>query len=371
MIHDYNPNISVEEYKNALRKIKLTKTEILILHALFASEKHTATGLELQERLTKSQNGRINLTFANIAKKVANSIGKFPVSKTNDDRYRWWSLLAIGEEIKDGLFTWQLRPELVEALRQENTLSERFEEPSKMFSLDKVFPVIEKAIREINLTDEWASRDMIVEYLEKKVDSFKLIATETTKDKTWVYGNMVDWFSASLTRDNDLIADYKKEIERKKVESISSKNGKKRKVWAYRISAFRTTEEVVGLAKTFFEGSVSKVTVNRYERDATARQKCIDYHGLDCTVCGINFELIYGDLGRGFIHVHHKKELNSIGYNYEVNPLEDLVPVCPNCHAMLHKKNPAFTIDELRKIVKKRITFCISNGRQSAKYQGL
>lgn len=353
MIHDYHPNITVEEYKNALQKIKLTENEISILDALYVSDKHTATGIELQEKLNKPHNGGLNLVFANISKKIAEFTGKYPTSKRKNGKYRWWSLLAIGEERKDGLFTWQLRPEFVEALEQENTLSEKMDEPSKMFSLDKVFPIIEQAIREINLTEEWASRDAIVEYLIERGNYSGLIDFKASKDKVWVIGNMVDWFSASFTRDNDLISDYKSEIERKKIESISSISGKKRKVWAYKVSAFRTTEEVVELNTTFFEGSVSKVTVNRYERDARARQKCIDHYGLDCEVCGMNFESFYGNLGKGFIHVHHKTELNSIGQGYEVNPTEDLVPVCPNCHAMLHKRKPAFKVEELKEILKK------------------
>lgn len=353
MIHDYNPNITVEEYKGALSKIKFTKTEVLILNVLYASEKHTATGVELQYKLKKPHNGGVNLAFANIAKKIADITGKFPVSNRKDGTYRWWSLLAIGEERKDGFFTWQLRPEFIDALKQENILTGKKEEQLKMFSLDKVFPIIEQVIREINLTNEWASRDLIVEYLHKNEGFSNLINNNVTKDESWIFGNMVDWFSASITRDNDLISDYKEEIVRRKVESINPKSGKKRKVWAYKILAFRTTEEVVGLNKSFFEGSVSKVMVNRYERDAKARQKCIDYNGLDCKVCGTNFELLYGDLGRGFIHVHHKIELNSIGFGYEVNPIEDLVPVCANCHAMLHKRKPAFTVEELREILKK------------------
>lgn len=123
MIYDYNPNITVEEYKEALSKLELTKTEILILSILYSSEKHTATGVELKDKLNKPHNGIINLAFANIAKKIATITEKLPVSNRKNGKYRWWSLLAIGEKRKDGLFAWQLRPEFVEALEQENTLT--------------------------------------------------------------------------------------------------------------------------------------------------------------------------------------------------------------------------------------------------------
>jgi predicted HNH restriction endonuclease len=71
------------------------------------------------------------------------------------------------------------------------------------------------------------------------------------------------------------------------------------------------------------------------------------------SVCDLDFEDRYGDMGKDFIHVHHLKELSSVGPGYEVDPIDDLRPVCPNCHAMLHKRRPAFTPDELRRILRR------------------
>lgn len=102
---------------------------------------------------------------------------------------------------------------------------------------------------------------------------------------------------------------------------------------------------------TYPEGKVKKILVNTYERNPVARKCCIDYHGCSCKVCGFNFEDIYGTLGRGFIHVHHIIDISTVGNEYSVDPITDLAPVCPNCHAMLHKKKPAYTIEELRGIL--------------------
>jgi len=46
--------------------------------------------------------------------------------------------------------------------------------------------------------------------------------------------------------------------------------------------------------------------------------------------------------------------LAEIGKAYELDPIEDLRPVCPNCHAMLHRRQPALDIDTLRGIIQKR-----------------
>ena len=86
------------------------------------------------------------------------------------------------------------------------------------------------------------------------------------------------------------------------------------------------------------EGSKKTITVNSYERNPKARSECIKKYGVSCAVCGFNFENIYGQRGKGFIHVHHLIPVSDIGDEYEINPITDLRPVCPNCHAMLHRK---------------------------------
>ncbi|WP_210397214.1 HNH endonuclease [Motiliproteus sediminis] len=105
-------------------------------------------------------------------------------------------------------------------------------------------------------------------------------------------------------------------------------------------------------ALEFLEGRVCKITVNAYERDPRARDACIRHHGTVCAVCRLNFEDRYGEIGRGFIHVHHKRPLSVLGDEYKVNPQKDLVPVCPNCHAMLHRRNPPYDVEQLRGMLK-------------------
>lgn len=108
------------------------------------------------------------------------------------------------------------------------------------------------------------------------------------------------------------------------------------------------------MGEELLEGHRQTIMVNKYERSAVARQKCIEEHGLNCMVCDINFEEIYGEIGKGFIHVHHLVPLHEIGESYKVDYQKDLVPVCPNCHAMLHRKlnDKSVTIDELKKLMK-------------------
>lgn len=100
------------------------------------------------------------------------------------------------------------------------------------------------------------------------------------------------------------------------------------------------------------EGAERRAMVKRYERNAHARDLCIKVHGCSCSVCGLDFGQEYGEIDRGFIHVHHVNELSLVEEEYEVDPVNDLRPVCPNCHAMLHHKTrPTRSIDDLKKII--------------------
>lgn len=104
---------------------------------------------------------------------------------------------------------------------------------------------------------------------------------------------------------------------------------------------------------TYPEGATKRVVVDAYERNPAARRACIAHYGTCCQVCGFDFGQTYGELGEGFIHVHHLNQLSEIGEEYQVDPVEDLRPVCPNCHAMLHQQRPPLSIAELVAVLRK------------------
>ncbi len=105
--------------------------------------------------------------------------------------------------------------------------------------------------------------------------------------------------------------------------------------------------EEVDTPKQYKEGSTKTVTINAYERNPEARKKCLQHHGYECSVCSFNFEDFYGAMGRNYIHVHHVVPLSKIKSEYELDPINDLVPICPNCHAMIHKTQDTLTVEQL------------------------
>jgi 5-methylcytosine-specific restriction protein A len=132
-------------------------------------------------------------------------------------------------------------------------------------------------------------------------------------------------------------------------------------VWKLKPSLVKALEEMnltgeieepdeipVTTADKLFEGAKRTITVNAYERNSQARRRCVEHHGEKCMACGFNFKEEYGEIGENFIHVHHLIPLYEIGEKYEVDPVKDLVPICPNCHAMIHKGKDMLSIEELK-----------------------
>lgn len=108
-------------------------------------------------------------------------------------------------------------------------------------------------------------------------------------------------------------------------------------------------------SQIYYEGATKQIRVNVYERNAQARKKCIAHHGVSCSVCKFNFKEFYGEIGEDYIHVHHLKPLSEIGEEYELDPIQDLRPLCPNCHAMLHRSKNVHTIEALQQLLVKRL----------------
>lgn len=100
------------------------------------------------------------------------------------------------------------------------------------------------------------------------------------------------------------------------------------------------------------EGGLVRVEVNRYERSTINRAACIEIHGAVCRACGFDFSLRYGELGLGFIEVHHIEPVSGLLPGTIVDPARDLVPLCANCHAMIHRRTPSLSIAELQTAIR-------------------
>lgn len=143
-------------------------------------------------------------------------------------------------------------------------------------------------------------------------------------------------------------------------DNISIENGKK--TIRLRV-ALSSSSETIGSNGNVIEDFESppqfakKLTmvVNRYERDPQKRLECIEHYGYSCQICGFSFEQMYGNLGVDFCHVHHIEPLGEIGgESKSLDPINDLLPVCANCHEMLHRKRVALKPEELKALINRK-----------------
>jgi 5-methylcytosine-specific restriction protein A len=104
------------------------------------------------------------------------------------------------------------------------------------------------------------------------------------------------------------------------------------------------------------EGALTKILVNKYERNPKNRNACLAFYGTKCFVCKFDFGEVYGDFAFNFIHVHHTTPVSKLGPDYIIDPIKDLVPLCPNCHAAVHLNNPPMDPAILRELISKRKT---------------
>ena len=97
------------------------------------------------------------------------------------------------------------------------------------------------------------------------------------------------------------------------------------------------------------EGAKKHIETEQAWRNPQLRKACLDHYGYQCQCCGMDFESLYGEAGRCFIEVHHLKPISTYDGEHSVNPLTDLVPLCSNCHSMIHRgKEGTMTLKELR-----------------------
>lgn len=104
----------------------------------------------------------------------------------------------------------------------------------------------------------------------------------------------------------------------------------------------------------FKEGIRQRKEVSFFSRNPRLVLMAKEVYGYRCNVCNFDFEDFYGDIGKEFIECHHLDPLSeSDTKEIAGTHLEEVITVCSNCHKMIHKKSPPYTIEELKRKIKK------------------
>jgi hypothetical protein len=103
--------------------------------------------------------------------------------------------------------------------------------------------------------------------------------------------------------------------------------------------------------EAILEGGSKEHVAKIMKRNPKARIECLAHYGDKCQICDFSFNDEYGNIGKGYIQVHHLEPLSEKKEEYIINPVKDMIPVCANCHVMLHRKTPPYTIEKLKRIM--------------------
>ena len=112
------------------------------------------------------------------------------------------------------------------------------------------------------------------------------------------------------------------------------------------------------IARDFAEGERQTRETTFFKRNPALRREAIRQHGTTCVACGFNFETLYGEAGKGYIEVHHLNPLaertDTLADGPRVTTADEVVPLCANCHRVVHRSGRALTLEALKASIRRR-----------------
>lgn len=100
---------------------------------------------------------------------------------------------------------------------------------------------------------------------------------------------------------------------------------------------------------------VESLTEESAEKDEKSIKKaCLEYYGAICDLCGFDYGYTYGEAFENMIEIHNVKHTHEVGNEIspDTDPIKDLIPICCNCHQVIHSQNPPISIEKMREMIK-------------------
>lgn len=331
---------SVSEYIAGLTTIqpRMSNLQLRLLQEQYRAPNHTVTATQLAELLgIEGGRGAVNLMYGRLGRLFCEAID-FEPNQRDVGTYKWWSVWSSGyEERKPYRFLWQMHPEVVQALEHlgwidldQTTLRYKQIFSELVYEQDDRSPPDNR--RQAQFKIGW-----------KNAALKQRLYTQETLDSRLTWNNLGYRFGLRLGNQS--------EAEMSTAYNFLAQEYLRRFLEPNLVDATNIYPDEVTSGEVFREGAVRQISVNAYERDSKARQRCIEHYGASCFFCHLNFGKVFGQLGEGFIHVHHIRPISEIAEEYNVDPVKDLLPVCPNCHAMIHRRSPPLSVKEFKKLL--------------------
>lgn len=334
---------TVAEYVSGLSAIRsrMSASQLRLLQEQYYAPNRTVTATQLSELIgIKSGRGAINLMYGRLGRLFCEEIG-FEPNQREVGTHRWWSVWSSGYvERKPYRFFWKMHPEVAEALEKLQWVASKTENDEALYA--QIFNELDYSHDDRSPPDNRRRAQLKIGWQNATLRQISY-ANETLKSElSW--NNLGYRFGLRLGEQTESkiyeVYDFLAQSYYQSNTSLPNLG-----------DSTITFPDEVDETTVFREGAVCKVSVNAYERNPQARQRCIAHYGTSCFACGFNFGQAFGELGEGFIHVHHLRPISEIAEEYEIDFINDLRPVCPNCHAMIHRRSPPLSIEEIQALL--------------------
>ncbi|WP_321506949.1 EVE domain-containing protein [uncultured Methanoregula sp.] len=401
-------DISAEDWIDLLTNREVTtEKDLEILKIVYENPYHEIRASDIVSKTNYTHHGPINSLISWFSKRVITKTTiQPPLNK--DGKPRWWHVpFWAWKEENGNHYFWKLRPELVKAIEshpdifrssEKSLKSERkmnvwiFQSNPKYYDLirdlddlskmNSIWPIRQhkKKIKNGDLALLWvagqnrgiyATAEIISDPQMQEVDPNEPWLNRKNIDNADNKVLLVDLGYMTVLEPPLFESELKTIRELSDLSIIRQHNGTNfpvtesewkllsKEIEKRKLSAYPQINEDVDLDLETFEeeqrakeGGSAYYYGKHYERDPNNRKAAIKYHGTQCSVCGFDFSRMYKQRGQGFIEIHHVKPISTYEKEMEVDPKNDLVPVCANCHRMIHRfRNNVLSVEELRKII--------------------
>lgn len=283
-----------------------------------------------------------------LAKRIKSKV-KIEVPKSRKGEILWWHLLFLGGFKDNTNFEWRVRLELKEAI--EELVAEGKVEMGDIEV--KTHKPLEELISD-DIEEDEETKPIAESKLETKVapvieiPKVKSIKIEEPKVEEVRHTSSLDSFIDSLMSED--FADVKpvkveKQVKTKKTTEVNAtvevQNTDVEKTIAAKVATDRVDESVIEENKEPINDEIEKL-----------KKECLEYYGAICEICGFDYGYTYGEQFESKIDIHHIQATCEEEILPDTDPIKDLIPICHNCHCIVHSKTPPYSVDEMRVMLK-------------------
>lgn len=203
---------------------------------------------------------------------------------------------------------------------------------------------------QLNITIEFLN-DMYKAYISKTKDDSRtrLCFRQELKQKIKQYSTFIEEGNLRIEKINDMR--YSMKIELNHSLKLSNSTFETTTIKESDDNSFSKRNNLEN--KEYYEGRKKEVRLLNRIRNRAARDECLRISEGKCYVCGFDFGETYGNIGKGFLEVHHKKPLNQYNDCHPIT-LDKLCAVCSNCHRMIHRTKEPMDVEEFKLFVQNK-----------------